>query len=132
MNPNGKIDISNLPDTQKSDFFSTEKHLAPENELQRTWHTIWQAVLDLETVSTNDDFFKIGGNSVLAIKLISEINSLGYRYTPLDIFKHPTIAMLSKLERISSVKQNKPKKPHNSPFTQISTEELARLKKLMN
>ena len=131
MNPNGKTDFSKLPEPCKDDFFSTESYLAPESELQQHWQSIWQAILNLDSVSTNDDFFKIGGSSVMAIKLISEINSLGYQYTPLDIFKHPTIVMLSKLERRSTDTQKKPKTPENMPFSQISREELTKLKKLI-
>ena len=131
MNANGKTDISKLPVPHKKDFFSTETYVEPQTELQQNWLDIWQSVLNLDTISTNDEFFKIGGNSVLAIKLVAEINSLGYLYTPLDIFKQPTIVMLSKLERKAPDSQNKSTTPDNVPFAQISREELAKLKKLM-
>lgn len=77
-------------------------------------------VLNLELVSITDDFFKVGDNSLLAIKLVSEFNTLGFEYTPVDIFRNPTILLLSKLNRKVNSGKMHSKENTDIPFTQIN------------
>ena len=90
------------------------------------------SVLNLDSVGINDDFFKISGNSLLAIKLISQINSLGYQYSPHDIFNHPTIMLLSRLERQLTEKTVTNRTNERAAFSHIKKDELAKLRKLMD
>ena len=132
MNASGKTDISKLPEPSQGDYFSTSSYLEPQNNLQQTWQTIWMSVLNLDSVGINDDFFKISGNSLLAIKLISQINSLGYQYSPHDIFNHPTIMLLSRLERQLTEKTVTNRTNERAAFSHIKKDELAKLRKLMD
>lgn len=92
---NGKLDKKSLPDPT---FKLTEEHIAPTTEIEKKLCAIWQEVLELENISVTDDFFQIGGNSILAIRLVSLINlKLNAQIAVKDIFQYKTISHLSSL-----------------------------------
>lgn len=87
---NGKLNKHALPN---SDFKpSGEKYIAPTTEAGILACKIWQEVLGLEQIGMTDNFFRIGGNSILAIQ-ISHLMSTSLRYDVkvADIFKWKTI-----------------------------------------
>ena len=130
-NINGKTDVSKLPTPESKHFLRTNQYKAPENETQKFWQATWKSVLDLDIVGITDDFFKIGGNSLLAIRLVSEFNTRGYEYTPMDIFKNPTILLLSNLDRTVTSGQPNTTPKTNTPFSQISQHEAEKLKNML-
>lgn len=67
----------------------------PKNELQLKLVGIWQEVLKIETIGINDNFFEIGGNSILSLQIIRKCSDSGIPITPNQLFKHQTIADLS-------------------------------------
>ncbi|WP_370901289.1 alpha/beta fold hydrolase, partial [Chryseobacterium gossypii] len=94
---NGKLDRRQLPEPE---FTGISEYAAPENELQRQIAAVYAEVLSLdpETISIHDDFFRIGGNSIMAIKLISRIQQeLNIKIKIVDVFKERTISKLSAL-----------------------------------
>ena len=118
LTANGKLDRKALPDLELGS--STSTYIAPRNELEIKLRDIFASVLGLKTdkVGINDDFFKLGGNSIMAIKLVNNINN----NTPLtfsiaDIFKYKNIKNLTQnIENeskdittipLANVKQNK-------------------------
>ena len=70
---NGKLDRRALPDP---DFTDKDKYVAPTSELEKKLCSIWGEVLHLDSdkIGVRDSFFRLGGNSILAIKLVSLIN----------------------------------------------------------
>jgi amino acid adenylation domain-containing protein len=74
MTTNGKLDKRALPDPEFSD--GTDNYVAPRDDVQKMVCRIWAEVLKLpeDKVGICDDFFRLGGNSILAIKLISKLN----------------------------------------------------------
>ncbi len=82
---NGKLDRSALPPAQ---FTDPNTYEPPKNELEKQFVSIWAEVLEIkaETLGVTDDFFRLGGNSILAIKLVNRLKSLGYTLTIKDIF----------------------------------------------
>ncbi|SQB47407.1 Linear gramicidin synthase subunit D [Chryseobacterium jejuense] len=92
---NGKLDRRQLPEPE---FTGITEYTAPVNELQKQLAEIYAEVLgiDSESISIHDDFFKLGGNSIMVIKLISRIRALlDVQIKILDIFKERTISKLS-------------------------------------
>ncbi|MBL3550485.1 non-ribosomal peptide synthase/polyketide synthase, partial [Chryseobacterium sp. KMC2] len=92
---NGKLDRKQLPEPE---FTGSKNYVAPETELQTKLCYIYGEVLglDAESISIHDDFFRLGGNSIMAIKLISKIKQvLDIRVEVAVIFSHKTIASLS-------------------------------------
>ncbi|WP_339145016.1 condensation domain-containing protein, partial [Croceitalea sp. MTPC5] len=89
---NGKLDRRALP---KPEMVSGEGYVAPVNETEAEICRIWQEVLGIERVGTQDDFFKIGGNSILCIRLVSSMNvQLKSQISVKDIFNYKTISKL--------------------------------------
>ncbi len=98
--PNGKIDKTKLKNSQKNlinkekaNFRNTK---LPENETQIKLFNLWKEVLGLENVSINDNFFAIGGDSILSIQLVSKARKLGINLRPNQLFENQTIEELSK------------------------------------
>jgi amino acid adenylation domain-containing protein/non-ribosomal peptide synthase protein (TIGR01720 family) len=89
---NGKIDRKALPDPDIS-ALNRDKYIAPKNEIQTGICNIWSEILGLDKVGTEDDFFRIGGNSILAIKVAHAMSQhMGCQISINDVFKQRTIA----------------------------------------
>ncbi|MHB9148389.1 MAG: amino acid adenylation domain-containing protein, partial [Candidatus Amoebophilus sp.] len=91
---NGKLDRKALPD---SAFTNSDHYVAPRNELETKICQIWADVVGLpvEKVGTSDDFFRLGGNSILAIKLVSRLSkALDKSIHVATIFKQSTVNKL--------------------------------------
>jgi len=76
---------------------STAPYSAPENELQTQLVTIWQSVLGTDQIGIDDDFFQLGGSSLLAIKLKVEMEKQGLALTDMNLFANRTIRKLAQL-----------------------------------
>ncbi len=95
LNVNGKIDRKALPAPERDELPTDSHFVAPQTQAERTLATIWAELLKLEKVSVNDNFFQLGGDSILAIQLISKSNRAGMKLAPNQLFLHQTIAELA-------------------------------------
>jgi amino acid adenylation domain-containing protein len=94
---NGKIDRKALQN-KGSEVKSGSEYATPINEIEESLLQIWAQVLQKETISTQDEFFNIGGNSLKAIQLIGRINKKHKKLlTVADIFTNQTIQKLALL-----------------------------------
>ncbi len=91
---NGKLDRNSLPTPE---FVNADKYVAPRNELEEQLCNIWQEVLSVKKVGIADNFFRIGGDSIVSIGLVSKMRSEGFSLQVKDIFDAPTVAQLSRL-----------------------------------
>ncbi|MCI0651557.1 MAG: LLM class flavin-dependent oxidoreductase [Planctomycetes bacterium] len=95
--PNGKIDRRALP--APSALESPAARAAPEppaSEIERTLAGIWQEVLGLAEVGVRDNFFDLGGHSLLTIRVQGRIEErLGRRLPITDLFRFPTVRSLA-------------------------------------
>ncbi len=91
---NGKLDRRALPTPE---FVSADKYVAPRNELEEQLCNIWQEVLSVKRVGIDDNFFRIGGDSIVSIGLVSKMRREGFGLQVKDIFDAPTVAQLSRL-----------------------------------
>lgn len=95
LNSNGKVDRKSLPTLDLSDF-SQREIIKPRNDLEYTLHAIWVEVLNQQYVSIEDDFYDIGGHSLLAIKLIAKLNDkLDLNLDNQFLFSYTTIAAMA-------------------------------------
>jgi amino acid adenylation domain-containing protein len=91
---NGKLDKGALPDPDLST--SAEEYVPPVTETETMLSKIWQGVLGIDRIGITDNFFRVGGNSILAIQLSHQMSkALGRDVKVADIFKLKNIKMLS-------------------------------------
>lgn len=94
---NGKIDRKALPDASKSKVPHSSSFIAPRNKLERQLARMWQQVLSLPEVGIHDDFFALGGSSLLAVGVVSRlVSKLDLELPVRDFFANPTIASQAK------------------------------------
>ncbi len=96
LTPNGKVDRQALAAIPGRAQVSRARYVAPQNDLQRRIAEVWQAVLKLESVGLHDNFFDIGGDSLLAVRATTELRQATAGELKLvDLFKHPTVSELA-------------------------------------
>jgi len=109
--PNGKIDRQALPAPSMDLAVDPKEFVAPRTEREQTLAGIWQQVLGLEKVSVLDDFFELGGDSLLSFRIANRASQAGLPLTPRMFFKHKTIAELVQAANESSGPAAKPAAP---------------------
>ncbi|MEN9676181.1 MAG: beta-ketoacyl synthase, acyl transferase subunit [Verrucomicrobiota bacterium] len=98
--PSGKIDRLALPapDVRRPDL--DVPYAAPQSAVQRTLSEVWADRLGLDRVGLDDNFFDLGGNSLLSIQCIAQLEERGLRLPIVKHYQHPTIrACAAFLER---------------------------------
>ncbi|MCC3422540.1 MAG: acyltransferase domain-containing protein [Microcoleus sp. PH2017_01_SCD_O_A] len=101
------IKIGSLPDDNSPNVDSAQLHSrpnlqntysVPRDEMEQTIATIWQEFLGIEQVGIDDDFFDLGGDSLLAVQLITKLNEkLQKNLSPHSLLQSSTIAALAEL-----------------------------------
>ena len=102
VTPNGKVDRRALPAPDFSAYVSISdtaqsEHVddVPRTEAERILSGIWSELLKLERAGRYDNFFYLGGDSILSIQVVARARQSGLLLTPRQIFEHPTIAALA-------------------------------------
>lgn len=93
LNAHGKIDQGQLPPPQPVKTEGGSPRTAVEKVLSR----IWADVLNVERVSIEDNFFDLGGDSILSLQLITQAGRAGLHLTPRQLLQYQTIAELAKV-----------------------------------
>ncbi|MET8872032.1 amino acid adenylation domain-containing protein [Nocardia sp. NPDC004604] len=89
---NGKIDRRALPEPEPAD---TAPVRAAGTATERTLCTMFTEILGTSAVDAESSFFALGGDSIMAIQLVSRARAAGLICTPRDVFEHPTPAELA-------------------------------------
>ena len=91
---NGKVDRRSLPRPKQE---LSKDLVVPQTETEQKLAQIWREVLDLEQVSIEDNFFDIGGTSLLGLQLLARIQkNLGREIRAVRLYQYPTIEKLAK------------------------------------
>ncbi|WP_445327111.1 amino acid adenylation domain-containing protein [Xenorhabdus sp. PB30.3] len=90
LTPNGKLDRQALPAPDLS-ALAIQGYKAPVGEIEITLAQIWQQLLGLEQVSRYDNFFALGGHSLLIVSLIAELHNHGWRLDVRHVFATPVL-----------------------------------------
>jgi amino acid adenylation domain-containing protein len=100
LTPNGKVDRRALPAPNQVRQESEETFVAPRNALESQLSKIWEKVLKVQPIGVHDNFFDIGGHSLLAVTLLSRIEKkLGKSLSLITLFQAPSIAQQAELLR---------------------------------
>ena len=96
LTSSGKVNRKALPEIDLENIETTVEFVEPKNEAERNLVDSVKAVLNCEKVSTLDNFFDVGGDSLKAIELVSQLESRGYEVQVKTIFEFGTIQELAK------------------------------------
>ncbi|SNR96518.1 non-ribosomal peptide synthetase [Pseudomonas segetis] len=96
LNRNGKVDVQRLPMPQQPTDDSAT-HVAPRNQVETLLADIWQEVLKRERIGVHDNFFTLGGDSILNLQIIARANQQGLKLTPSQLFENRTIADIARV-----------------------------------
>lgn len=96
VSPNGKLDRRALPRVEQRQRPAASPYVAPKKHLEKIIAAVWKEVLKLEKVSLTDNFFDLGGHSLLLVQAYSRLTSQINRTFPLvDLFAYPNVASLA-------------------------------------
>src|SRR6185369_14396795 len=96
LTANGKVDRAALPSPEGSRPELEVSFVAPRTAEERAVAAAWQEVLGVATVGVYDNFFDLGGHSLLMVRVQSHLRDAFAREVPvLDLFQHPTVGALA-------------------------------------
>ncbi|AJC22769.1 non-ribosomal peptide synthetase [Pandoraea pulmonicola] len=89
--PNGKRDRAALP----APVWGSTGGQAPESAAERALAAIWQTLLRQPAVSRDDNFFALGGDSIVALQMVGQARQAGWEIGAQEVFRHQTLARLA-------------------------------------
>ncbi|HKV12992.1 MAG TPA: amino acid adenylation domain-containing protein [Thermoanaerobaculia bacterium] len=113
-NSSGKLDRSALPDSQGVGRGAAEEgSLVPRTGVERAVAGVWQEVLGVERVAADDNFFDLGGHSLLLARVHGRLRTLfDADLALIDLFAYPTVnALASRLEELTGTRSPVPELP---------------------
>jgi amino acid adenylation domain-containing protein len=97
LTPNGKLDRRKLPAPEQPQRQQAHDYAAPQTALEQLIAGIWQRVLTITAVGTNDNFFDLGGNSIQMVQVCSALqDALKREIAIVELFQYPTVGALSR------------------------------------
>ena len=93
LSPNGKIDRTALPEPDYSEVQA--EYVAPRTQLERQLCQLWARLLDVEKVSIDDNFYHLGGHSLLLVQFVAKAGRAGIDLLADDVINAPTIRELA-------------------------------------
>lgn len=118
LTPNGKVDRKALPEPEESTS-KQQEYLEPQTEIERIFCNVWQAVLGVSRVGITDNFFQLGGNSILVIYVVAELGRAGVKLAPEKIYEAPTIRGLLEFATSAHVHET-PFDTTNNPYALVT------------
>ncbi|MEE9118017.1 MAG: amino acid adenylation domain-containing protein, partial [Calditrichia bacterium] len=96
LTPAGKVDRKHLPAPDQTSSHKTNGFVAPRDTLEVQLATLWKKTIGVESIGVTDNFFDIGGHSLLAVRLFSHIERMIGAKLPLALlYQAPTVEQLS-------------------------------------
>jgi amino acid adenylation domain-containing protein/non-ribosomal peptide synthase protein (TIGR01720 family) len=95
LTPNGKVDRAALP----APAAAGDAAAAPATAMERDLAALWADVLRKGPIGRDDNFFALGGDSILGIQLVARARERGIQIAPRQLFEHQTVAQLATVAR---------------------------------
>jgi aryl carrier-like protein len=115
VNANGKLDREALPDPKLAESQNT--YVAPRNAIEDRLARIWAELLGIKQVGIHDNFFDLGGDSILGLQMVAHTNQAGIRLNLTEIIDSPTIAEIAaRAHSHENAAQPRAAVPHVPPF----------------
>ncbi len=94
LSANGKIDRKELPEPNMDSLLQAQ-HLQPQSDLEAQLCSIWQSALGIDQVGIEDNFFALGGDSIIAIQVAARAKKMGLHFSVPTLFECPTVIQLA-------------------------------------
>jgi amino acid adenylation domain-containing protein len=96
MTPNGKIDRRSLPDPEGPRPTLQTAYVEPQTHMERKLSDLWREVLGVDEVGLDDDFFSLGGHSLLLLRMQKGLREVAREELSLiELFRYPTVRSLA-------------------------------------
>ncbi len=95
LGPNGKIARQDLLPPQAYVRDQRPAYRAPQDAIETALKSLWEQVLQGEDVGIDDNFFHLGGDSLLGLQMAARARQLGLVFTTRTLFQYPTISELA-------------------------------------
>ncbi len=118
VTPSGKLDTAALPVPDLTRLLSAGR--APGTARERLLCDLYARALKVPSVGVDDDFFALGGDSIVAVQLLILARREGLELTPRDVFRHRTVAELATVARTGRTDL-----VEETPWHTLSDDELA-------
>ena len=128
LTPNGKVDRRALPAPNVAAQLANQ-YVAPRTATEQVLADIWADVLHVERVGANDDFFELGGDSIVSLQIIARAHQSGLKLTPKQLFEHRTVGQVADVATLQeeSVVQPESSQVHDFPEARLTEDELNNL-----
>jgi len=129
LTPNGKLDRKGLPAPEGLESDKKQKHIAPRTPAEEILCAIWGKVLGVEDVGVTDNFFALGGDSILSIQVVAQARKMGLEFSVRQIFESPTIHALAQVATVTSALEEASGAAATriAPFSLLAEEDRAKL-----
>ena len=108
LTPNGKVDRKALP-APDADALVTHVYEAPQGPVEEALAGIWQELLGVEKVGRHDNFFDLGGHSLLIVSLVEKLRQQGLKAEIRDVFAaHSLMGLAEVLQRVEGTQWSTP------------------------
>lgn len=97
LTANGKLDRRALPEPERQ----SSDYTPPLAGTETTLAELWQTLLKVERVGRHDNFFSLGGDSIVSLQVIARARKRGIKLTPKQLFEKQTIAELAEVAQLS-------------------------------
>ena len=97
LTPNGKVDRASLPDPGGSLPQRMTEYTPPAGQMESLIAAVWEEVLSVGRVGRHDNFFDLGGDSIICIQVAGRLKKQGVMMKPRDIFEHQTVARIARV-----------------------------------
>ncbi|KAG0220637.1 hypothetical protein BGX31_010763, partial [Mortierella sp. GBA43] len=94
LTANDKLDRKALP-TPNHEAFARESYEAPQNELEVTLASIWEKLLGIDNIGRHDNFFVLGGHSLLVVRMLDHLRRLDLTVSVRTVYDSPVLHLLA-------------------------------------
>ncbi|RMI31926.1 amino acid adenylation domain-containing protein [Nocardia stercoris] len=108
LTPSGKLDRAALP----GPVLEPVRYRAPQTEAEQAVAAVVAEVLGVDRVGLDDDFFALGGDSIMSVQVVSRARAKGVTFTARDVFEHRTVAALAAAAQVETADSVV---PHSGP-----------------
>ncbi|BAY84412.1 amino acid adenylation domain-containing protein [Calothrix parasitica NIES-267] len=130
---NGKLDRRALPVPKSIVTTKQTVYVKPETNCEKSVAEVWQEILKIEEVGINDNFFEIGGNSLLLVRTQVKLKEIfGQEISLVEMMKSPTISSLAKYINQDSNKQEAAQKGHGRAKSRSSLQAMRNSRRKLN